>query len=122
MTQSNSLFIVADNSGAKVIRQITALKGSKRNRASLGDIVVCSVRRATPHGAIAKKAVVRAVIVRTTKPHTRADGTVVRFDDNAVVVIGDDKKPVGTRIFGPVAREIRDHGYREIISLAPEVV
>lgn len=122
MTQQYTRFVVADNSGAKEISQITTLKGASKDGASLGDIIVCSVKKAIPHGNTGKKAVVKAVIVRTTKPHRRADGSVIRFDDNAAVIIHPDGRPVGTRVFGPIAREIRDKGFRDIVSLAPEVL
>jgi large subunit ribosomal protein L14 len=122
MTQLRTQFKVADNSGARIISQITTLKGGKQDGAGLGDVIVCAVKKAIPHGNVSKKAVVKAVIVRVRKPYRRADGSVIRFDDNAVVIISNDGKPVGTRVFGPIAREIRDRGYREIVSLAPEVL
>ncbi len=123
MTQLRTRFKVADNSGAKEVAQILTVRGGKTDAATLGDVVVVSVKKAIPHGTVAKKSVVRAVIVRTTKPHRRSDGSVVRFDDNAVVIINKtDNRPMGTRVFGPVAREIRDRGFREIVSLAPEVL
>jgi large subunit ribosomal protein L14 len=122
MTQLRTLYIVADNSGAKQVSHIRTIKGGKFAAATLGDVVVVSVKRAIPHGNTAKKSVVKGVIVRTRKPYRRPDGSVIRFDDNAVVLIGADGKPVGTRVFGPIAREIRDKGFREIVSLAPEVL
>lgn len=122
MTQMLTQFKVADNSGARMISQITTVKGGKIDAAGLGDTIVGSVKKAIPHGNVSKKAVVKAVIVRTTQQHRRADGSVIRFDDNAVVIVNNDGKPVGTRVFGPIAREIRDKGFREIVSLAPEVL
>lgn len=122
MTQLRTRFKVADNSGAKEVAQIQTLKGGKMDAATLGDVIVVSVKKAQPNGTVAKKAVAKAVIVRTTKPHRRPDGSVIRFDDNAVVIINKDNRPVGTRVFGPIAREIRDRGFREIVSLAPEVL
>ncbi len=123
MTQIRTHFKVADNTGAKEVAQILTIRGGKRDAAGLGDVVVCSVKKAIPHANVGKKSVVKGVIVRTIKPHRRADGSVIRFDDNAVVLINNDNKPVGTRVFGPIAREIRDAGiFREIVSLAPEVL
>ena len=122
MIQQESYLKVADNTGAKEIKCIRVLGGSKRKYASIGDVVVASVRKAAPGGQVKKGAVVKAVIVRTVKPVRRADGTYVRFDENAAVLIGEDKNPRGTRIFGPVARELRDKEYMKILSLAPEVI
>ena len=122
MIQQESYLKVADNTGAKEIKCIRVLGGSKRKYASIGDVVVASVRKAAPGGQVKKGEVVKAVVVRTVKPVRRADGTYVRFDENAAVLIGDDKNPRGTRIFGPVARELRDKEYRKILSLAPEVI
>ena len=122
MIQQESYLKVADNTGAKEIKCIRVLGGSKRRYASIGDVVVASVRKAAPGGSVKKGDVVKAVIVRTVKPVRRADGTYVRFDENAAVLIKDDKNPSGTRIFGPVARELRDKDYLKILSLAPEVV
>jgi len=122
MTQPRSKYLVADNSGAKMVMHIRTIKGGKHDGATLGDVVVGTVKRAIPHGTVAKKSVVKGVIVRTTKPYRRPDGSVIRFDDNALVLINNDNRPVGTRVFGPVAREIRDRGFREIVSLAPEVL
>ena len=123
MIQQESYLKVADNTGAKEIKCIRVLGGSKRRYASIGDVVVASVRKAAPGGSVKKGDVVKAVIVRTVKPVRRADGTDVRFDENAAVLInGTDKNPRGTRIFGPVARELRDKDYMKILSLAPEVI
>ena len=122
MIQQESYLKVADNTGAKEIKCIRVLGGSKRRYASIGDVVVASVRKAAPGGSVKKGDVVKAVIVRTVKPVRRADGTYVRFDENAAVIIKDDKNPRGTRIFGPVARELRDKDYMKILSLAPEVI
>ena len=114
---------IADNTGAKEIKCIRVLGGSKRKYASIGDVIVASVRKAAPGGAVKKGDVVKAVVVRTSKAVRRADGTYVRFDDNAAVIInGDDKNPKGTRIFGPVARELREADFIKILSLAPEVI
>ena len=122
MIQQESYLKVADNTGAKEIKCIRVLGGSKRKYASIGDVVVASVRKAAPGGQVKKGEVVKAVVVRTVKPVRRADGTYVRFDDNAAVLIKDDQNPRGTRIFGPVARELRDKDYMKILSLAPEVI
>ena len=120
MIQQESYLKVADNTGAKEIKCIRVLGGSKRKFGNIGDVIVASVRKATPGGTVKKGEVVRAVIVRTCKGVRRADGTYVRFDENAAVLIKDDKNPRGTRIFGPVARELRDKEYMKILSLAPE--
>ena len=122
MVQSESYLKVADNTGAKEIKCIRVLGGSKRKYGNIGDVIVASVRKSTPGGQVKKGEVVKAVIVRSAKGVRRADGTYVRFDDNAAVLIKDDKNPRGTRIFGPVARELRDKDYMKILSLAPEVV
>ncbi len=122
MIQQESFLKVADNTGAKEIKCIRVLGGSKRKFGNIGDVIVASVRKATPGGTVKKGEVVRAVIVRTCKGVRRADGTYVRFDENAAVLIKDDKNPRGTRIFGPVARELRDKEYMKILSLAPEVI
>ena len=122
MIQQESYLKVADNTGAKEIKCIRVLGGSKRKFGNIGDVVVASVRKAQPGGTVKKGEVVRAVIVRTCKGVRRADGTYVRFDENAAVLIKDDKNPRGTRIFGPVARELRDKEYMKILSLAPEVI
>ncbi|MCI9515267.1 MAG: 50S ribosomal protein L14 [Oscillospiraceae bacterium] len=122
MIQQESFLKVADNTGAKEIKCIRVLGGSKRKYGNIGDVIVASVRKSTPGGTVKKGEVVKAVIVRSAKGVRRADGTYVRFDDNAAVLIKDDKNPRGTRIFGPVARELRDKDYMKILSLAPEVV
>ncbi len=122
MIQQESFLKVADNTGAKEIKCIRVLGGSKRKYGNIGDVIVASVRKATPGGTVKKGEVVKAVIVRSAKGVRRADGTYVRFDDNAAVLIKDDRNPRGTRIFGPVARELRDKDYMKILSLAPEVV
>ena len=122
MIQQERYLKVADNTGAKEIKCIRVLGGSKRKYASIGDVIVASVRKAAPGGQVKKGDVVKAVVVRTSKAVRRADGTYVRFDDNAAVLIKDDRNPTGTRIFGPVARELRDRDYMKILSLAPEVI
>ena len=122
MIQVESRMRVADNSGAKELLVIRVLGGTKRKYANVGDIVVCSVKSATPGGVVKKGSVVRAVIVRTVKGIDREDGSYIKFDDNAAVIIKEDKNPVGTRIFGPVARELREKGFMKIVSLAPEVL
>ena len=122
MIQEESYLKVADNTGAKEIKTIRVLGGSKRKFGNIGDVVVASVRKAAPGGTVKKGEVVKAVIVRSAKGVRRADGSYVRFDDNAAVLIKDDKNPRGTRIFGPVARELRDKDYMQILSLAPEVL
>ena len=122
MIQQESYLKVADNTGAKEIKCIRVLGGSKVKYGNIGDVIVASVRKSTPGGQVKKGEVVKAVIVRSAKGVRRADGTYVRFDDNAAVLIKDDKNPRGTRIFGPVARELRDKDYMKILSLAPEVI
>jgi len=122
MIQQESFLKVADNTGAKEIKCIRVLGGSGRRYAGVGDVIVASVRKAAPASTVKKGEVVRAVIVRTAKDVHRADGTHVRFDENAAVLIKEDKNPRGTRIFGPVARELRDKDYMKILSLAPEVI
>ena len=122
MIQQESYLKVADNTGAKEIKCNRVLGGSKRKYGNIGDVIVASVRKSAPGGQVKKGEVVKAVIVRSAKGVRRADGTYVRFDDNAAVLIKDDKNPRGTRIFGPVARELRDKDYMKILSLAPEVV
>lgn len=122
MIQQQSRLKVADNTGAREIMCIRCLGGSYRKTATIGDIIVASVKQAIPGGVVKKGEVVKAVIVRTKKPIRRADGSYVRFDENAAVIIRDDKTPRGTRIFGPVARELRDGEYMKILSLAPEVL
>ena len=120
MIQQESYLKVADNTGAKEIKCIRVLGGSKVKYGNIGDVIVASVRKSTPGGQVKKGEVVKAVIVRSAKGVRREDGTYVRFDENAAVLIKDDKNPSGTRIFGPVARELRDAGYTKILSLAPE--
>ena len=122
MIQPETRLKVADNSGAKEIKCIRVLGGSVRRYASVGDIIVASVKTASPGGACKKGDVVRAVVVRTVKDVRRPDGTYIKFDDNAAVIINPDKQPKGTRIFGPVARELRDNDFMRIVSLAPEVL
>ena len=122
MIQPQTRLKVADNSGAKELMCIRVMGGSFRKTGNIGDVIVASVKTATPGGAVSKGDVVNAVIVRTTSGIRRADGTYVRFDENAAVIIKEDKNPRGTRIFGPVARELRDKDYIKILSLAPEVV
>ena len=122
MIQQESYLKVADNTGAKEIKCIRVLGGSRRKYGNIGDVIVASVRKAAPGGQVKKGDVVRAVIVRSAKGVRRSDGTYVRFDENAAVLIREDKNPRGTRIFGPVARELRDKDYMKILSLAPEVV
>ena len=122
MIQEESYLKVADNTGAKEIKTIRVLGGSGRRYANIGDVVVASVRKAQPGGTVKKGEVVKAVIVRSSRGVRRADGSYVRFDDNAAVLIKEDKNPKGTRIFGPVARELRDKDYMKILSLAPEVL
>ena len=122
MIQQESYLKVADNTGAKEIKCIRVLGGSKRKYGNIGDVIVASVRKSTPGGTVKKGEVVKAVIVRSVKGVRRSDGSYVRFDENAAVLIKDDKNPRGTRIFGPVARELRDKDYMKILSLAPEVV
>lgn len=122
MIQQESYLKVADNTGAKEIKCIRVLGGSKRKYGNIGDVIVASVRKAAPGGTVKKGDVVKAVIVRSARGVRRADGSYVRFDENAAVLIRDDKNPRGTRIFGPVARELRDRDYMKILSLAPEVI
>ena len=122
MIQEETYLKVADNTGAKEIKCIRVLGGSKRKYGNIGDVIVASVRKAAPGGQVKKGDVVKAVIVRTSSGVRRADGTYVRFDENAAVLIREDKTPRGTRIFGPVARELRDKEYMKILSLAPEVI
>ena len=122
MIQEETYLKVADNTGAKEIKTIRILGGSKRRYANVGDVIVASVRKAAPGGQVKKGEVVKAVVVRSARGVRRADGSYVRFDDNAAVLIKDDKNPKGTRIFGPVARELRDKDYMKILSLAPEVI
>ena len=122
MIQAETRLKVADNSGAREILTIKVLGGSKRKFASIGDVIVASVKQATPGGAVKKGDVVKAVIVRTKSGARRADGSYIKFDENAAVIIREDKTPRGTRIFGPVARELREGGFMKIVSLAPEVL
>ena len=122
MIQSESYLKVADNTGAKEIHCIRVLGGSKRKYGNIGDVIVASVRKAAPGGTVKKGEVVKAVIVRTKRGVRREDGSYVRFDENAAVIIKEDKNPKGTRIFGPVARELRERDYMKILSLAPEVI
>jgi large subunit ribosomal protein L14 len=122
MIQQESRLKVADNSGAKSILCIRVLGGTKRRYARVGDIIVASVKEANPSGNVKKKSVVKAVVVRTTDQIRRKDGSTIRFDENAAVIINDDKQPRATRVFGPIPRELREAGYAKIISLAPEVL
>ena len=125
MIQKETNLVVADNSGARSVRAFTLSGGSFKKSASIGDIVLCAVKDAIPNGKVKKGDVVRCVIVRTKKAINRPDGSTIKFDDNAVVIINDDNAPVGTRVFGPVARELRDKGqdgFMKIVSLAPEVL
>ena len=122
MVQQQTILKVADNTGAKEIMCIRCLGGSYRKYARVGDVIVASVKTATPGGVVKKGEVVKAVVVRTVKPTRRADGSYIRFDENAAVIIKEDGNPKGTRIFGPVARELRDKDYMKIVSLAPEVL
>lgn len=122
MIQAETRLKVADNSGARKVACIKVLGGSKRRYARVGDVIVCSVKEAIPNGAVKKSDVVRAVVVRTKKEYRRKDGSYIKFDENAAVIIDLQGNPRGTRIFGPVARELRDHRYMKIVSLAPEVL
>ena len=122
MIQQQTLMKVADNTGAKELMCIRVLGGTGRRYANIGDIVVCAVKKAAPGGVVKKGSVVKAVVVRSVKGLRRADGSYIRFDENAAVIIKEDKTPTGTRIFGPVARELRDRDFTKILSLAPEVL
>ncbi len=122
MIQQESRLKIADNSGAKEILCIRVLGGTRRRYARVGDVIVATVKDASPSGQVKKKSVIKAVIVRTTDKVHRKDGSTICFDENAAVIIGDDKNPKGTRVFGPVPRELRDLGYAKIVSLAPEVL
>jgi large subunit ribosomal protein L14 len=122
MIQQETRLLVCDNSGAKEILCIRVLGGTRRRYARVGDMIVATVKQANPSGAVKRKSVVKAVVVRTRNQIRRKDGSTIRFDDNAAVIVGDDKTLRGTRIFGPVPRELRDMGYSKIISLAPEVL
>ena len=122
MVQNETNLVVADNSGSRSVRVFRQYGGSHRKVSSLGDIVLCAVKEATPNGKVKKSDVVKGVIVRVKYPVQRKDGSTIRFDDNAVVIVDNDGNPVGTRVFGPVARELREKGYMKIISLAIEVL
>ena len=122
MIQMETMLTVADNSGARRVKCIKVIGGSKRRYAGLGDVIICAVQEATPNGNIKKGDIVRCVIVRTVKETRRKDGSYIKFDQNAAVLIQKDGTPIGTRIFGPVARELRDHKYMKIVSLAPETL
>ncbi|UCE02933.1 MAG: 50S ribosomal protein L14 [Candidatus Latescibacterota bacterium] len=122
MIQEETLVAVADNSGAKQAKCFKVLGGTRRRYAHLGDVVVCAVKQAIPGGAVKKGDVVKAVVVRVAKEQRRRDGSYIRFDENAVVIINEKREPIGTRIFGPVARELREKKFMKIVSLAPEVV
>lgn len=122
MIQVYTKLRVADNTGARELMCIKVLGGSRRRYAGVGDVIVCSVREAAPGGAVKKKEVVRAVIVRTKKPYVRPDGSDIRFDENAAVILDAEQNPRGTRIFGPVGRKLRDRGFMRIVSLSPEVL
>ena len=122
MIQQESRLVVCDNSGAREILCIRVLGGTRRRYARVGDTIVATVKEANPNGTVKKKSVVKAVVVRTRDQVRRKDGSTIRFDDNAAVIVGDDKQPRATRIFGPVPRELRDLGYTKIVSLAPEVL
>ena len=122
MIQQQSLMTVADNTGAKELMCIRVLGGTGRRYANIGDIVVCAVKKAAPGGIVKKGDVVKAVIVRSVSGLRRADGSYIKFDENAAVIVGEDKNPKGTRIFGPVARELRENEFTKILSLAPEVL
>jgi large subunit ribosomal protein L14 len=122
MIQSETKLKIADNTGAKMAKCIKVLGGSKRRYARIGDIIVVSIKEASPKGVVKKKAVERAVVVRQVKEYKRKDGSVIRFDENAIVIIDTDRQPKGTRVFGPVARELREKGFQKIISLAPDVL
>lgn len=122
MIQQESRLKVTDNSGAKEILCIRVLGGTKRRYARVGDVIVATVKDASPTGTVKKKSVVKAVVVRTRNKILRKDGSTIAFDDNAAVIIGDDKQPRATRVFGPIPRELRDYGYSKIVSLAPEVL
>jgi large subunit ribosomal protein L14 len=122
MIQQESRLTVCDNSGAKEILCIRVLGGSRRRYARVGDVIVATVKQAAPNGTVSKKSVVKAVVVRTRDQIRRKDGSTIKFDDNAAVIVDDEKQPRATRIFGPVPRELRDQGYARIVSLAPEVL
>ncbi len=122
MIQAQSMLKVADNTGAKIVQCIKVLGGSKRRYARIGDVIVVAVKSAAPRGTVRRHSIEKAVVVRQRKETGRKDGSYIRFDENAVVIISEDKVPKGTRVFGPVARELRDKGFQKIVSLAPEVL
>lgn len=122
MLQQETKFLVADNTGAREIKLIKVLGGTRRRYANIGDVIVCSVQKAIPNGMVKKGDVLKAVIVRTKKGALRSDGSYIKFDENAAVILKDDMTPRGTRIFGPVARELREKNFMKIVSLAPEVL
>ena len=122
MIQMESVLTVADNSGARKVKCIKVIGGSKRRYAGIADVIICAVQEATPGGSVKKGDIVRCVVVRTKKEQRRKDGSYIRFDQNAAVLINNNGEPVGTRIFGPVARELRDRNYMKIVSLAPETL
>ena len=122
MIQQESRLVVCDNSGAKEILCIRVLGGTRRRYARVGDVIVATVKQASPNGTVAKKSVIKAVVVRTREQIRRKDGSTIKFDDNAAVIVDDERQPRATRIFGPVPRELRDQGYAKIVSLAPEVL
>ncbi|EKD48365.1 MAG: 50S ribosomal protein L14 [uncultured bacterium] len=122
MIQQQTLLQIADNTGAKEAMCIKVLGSSKRRYAYVGDVIVVAIKKASPHGLVKKKTVERAVIIRTKKELKRKDGTIIRFDDNAAVIVSKENEPKGTRVFGPVARELRERGFQKIISLAPDVL
>lgn len=122
MIQQQTILNIADNTGAKKAMCIKVLGGSKRRYAKIGDVIVVAIKEATPNGTVKKKAVERGVVVRTVKQTRRKDGSTIRFDENAIVIINKEGQPKGTRVFGPVARELRERGYQKIISLAPDVL
>ncbi|MCK4517865.1 50S ribosomal protein L14 [Candidatus Babeliales bacterium] len=122
MVQKESKLVVADNSGAKILKVIHVIGGTRKRFARLGDLVKVTVKKAIPGGTVKKSEVVEAVLVRSRKEIRRADGTYIRFDDNAAVIVNKDRLPIGTRVFGPVARELRVRGYLKVLSLAPEVL
>lgn len=122
MIQLRSMLKIADNSGAKLAQCVKVLGGSRKRYAGLGDIVIVTIKQAAPRGAVKTHAVERGVVVRVRKEHKRRDGSYVRFDENAIVIVSKDDQPKGTRVFGPIARELREKGFQKIISLAPEVV
>lgn len=122
MIQLRSMLVIADNSGAKLAQCVKVLGGSKKRYALLGDIVVVTIKQASPRATVKAHAVERGVVVRVRKEQKRRDGSYVRFDENAIVIVGKDNEPKGTRVFGPIARELREKGFQKIISLAPEVV